>query len=94
MSGPRCRAAWLAVLLCLAPVLAHAQQAQPAAPSELRPWIAVGGSWGTLTEIAFAKRLGRPVVILEPGLEVEGVDRAATAEEAVELAISRVRGAT
>jgi len=54
--------------------------------------IAVGGSWGTLTEIAFAKRLGRPVVILEPGLEVDGVDRAATAEEAVELAISRARG--
>jgi hypothetical protein len=48
MSGPRCRAAWLAVLLCLAPVLAHAQQAQPAAPSELRPWIAVGGSWTTM----------------------------------------------
>jgi predicted Rossmann-fold nucleotide-binding protein len=55
--------------------------------------IAVGGSWGTLTEIAFAKRLGRPVVILEPGLGVDGVERATTAEEAVELAISRARGA-
>jgi uncharacterized protein (TIGR00725 family) len=54
--------------------------------------IAVGGSWGTMTEIAYAKRLGRPVVILEPGLELDGVDRAATPEEAVELAISRVRG--
>jgi uncharacterized protein (TIGR00725 family) len=53
--------------------------------------IAVGGAWGTLSEIAFAKILGRPVVILEPGLEVEGVDRAATPEEAVELALSRVR---
>ncbi len=40
--------------------------------------IAVGGSWGTLAEIAFASRLGRPVVILAPGLEVEGVLRAAT----------------
>jgi hypothetical protein len=37
-------------------------------------------------------RLGRPVVILEPGLELDGVDRAATPKEAVELAISRVRG--
>src|SRR6185295_19594689 len=49
--------------------------------------IAVGGSWGTLSEIAFAKRLGRPVVVLEPGLAVEGVDRAATPEQAVELAL-------
>jgi uncharacterized protein (TIGR00725 family) len=53
--------------------------------------IAIGGAWGTLSEIAFAKILGRPIVILEPGLQVEGADRAATPEEAVELAISRVR---
>ena len=38
--------------------------------------IAVGGSWGTLAEIAFAQRLGRPTVILEPGWELEGVERA------------------
>ena len=48
--------------------------------------IAVGGSWGTLAEIAFAMRLGRRVVILEPGLAVEGVERAATPEEAVAIA--------
>jgi uncharacterized protein (TIGR00725 family) len=53
--------------------------------------IAIGGSWGTLTEIGFAKRLGRPVVIVEPGLAVDGVGRAVTPEEAVELAISLVR---
>ena len=52
--------------------------------------IAIGGSWGTLAEVAFAMRLGRPVVILEPGLKVEGVPRAASAEEAVELALSSV----
>ena len=34
--------------------------------------IAVGGSWGTLAEIAFAMRLGRPVVVLD-GPPVEGV---------------------
>jgi uncharacterized protein (TIGR00725 family) len=50
--------------------------------------IAVGGSWGTLSEIAFAKLLGRPVVILEPGWELEGVERAATPEEAVDLVLS------
>jgi hypothetical protein len=55
--------------------------------------IAVGGSWGTLTEIAFAQRLGRPVVILDPGLKVEDVERAATPEEAVELALSLARAA-
>jgi hypothetical protein len=52
--------------------------------------IAVGGSWGTLAEIGFAKRLGRPVVVLEPGWELEGVVRAATPEEAVERALSLV----
>ena len=52
--------------------------------------IAVGGRWGTLTEIGFAKRLGRPVVILEPGLQVDGVDRAATPAEAVDLVLARL----
>jgi uncharacterized protein (TIGR00725 family) len=50
--------------------------------------IAVGGRWGTLAEIVLARTLGRPVVILEPGWEIEGVDRAATPQEAVERALS------
>ena len=49
--------------------------------------IAVGGSWGTLAEIGFAMRLGRRTVILEPGHAVEGVPRAASPAEAVELAL-------
>ena len=51
--------------------------------------IAVGGSWGTLAEIGFARVLGRPVVVLEPGWEVagDGVERAGTPAEAVELAL-------
>jgi uncharacterized protein (TIGR00725 family) len=49
--------------------------------------IAVGGSWGTMAEIGFASRLGRKVVILEPGLSVEGIPRASSPEEAVELAL-------
>jgi hypothetical protein len=54
--------------------------------------IAVGGSWGTLAEIAFARRLGRPVVVLEPGWELagEGIERAATPAEAVDLALRRL----
>ena len=50
--------------------------------------IAVGGSWGTLAEIGFASRLGRIVVILEPGLKVEGVSRVESPAEAVDLALS------
>jgi uncharacterized protein (TIGR00725 family) len=52
--------------------------------------IAVGGSWGTLAEIAFARRLGRPVVILEPGWQVEGegIERAETPGRAVELVLA------
>src|ERR687887_2540888 len=52
--------------------------------------IAVGGSWGTLAEIGFARVLGRPVVILEPGWELEGVPRAASPEEAVERALAQI----
>jgi uncharacterized protein (TIGR00725 family) len=51
--------------------------------------IAVGGSWGTLAEIAFARRLGRRVVILAPGWELEGdgIERADSPEQAVDLAL-------
>jgi uncharacterized protein (TIGR00725 family) len=49
--------------------------------------IAVGGQWGTLAEIGFANVLGRPVVILEPGWQLEGVPRAASPRDAVELAL-------
>ena len=54
--------------------------------------IAVGGSWGTLAEIGFARRLGRPVVVLEPGWQVEGegIERAATPSEAVELVLGHL----
>ena len=50
--------------------------------------IAVGGRWGTLAEIGFARALGRYVVILEPGWEIEDVPRAATPAEAVDLALA------
>jgi len=66
--------------------LGHARNAVVAASGDAV--IAVGGSYGTLTEIGFARILGRPVVILEPGLEVDGVPRAATAADAVEFVLS------
>jgi uncharacterized protein (TIGR00725 family) len=49
--------------------------------------IAIGGSWGTLAEIAFARRLGRPVIALAGAPEVEGIETAASPAEAVELAL-------
>ena len=52
--------------------------------------IAVGGRYGTLAEIGFALTLGRPVVVLEPGWAVDGTLRAASPEEAVELALGAI----
>jgi uncharacterized protein (TIGR00725 family) len=51
--------------------------------------IVVGGSWGTLAEIGFARRLGRRVVILDPGWELrgDGIERTDSPERAVELAL-------
>jgi predicted Rossmann-fold nucleotide-binding protein len=53
--------------------------------------IAVGGRYGTLAEIGFALTLGRPVVVLEPGWEVEGTRRARTPAEAVAFALDAAR---
>ena len=50
--------------------------------------IAVGGRYGTLAEIGLALTLGRPVVVLEPGWQVDGTQRAQTPAEAVELALA------
>jgi uncharacterized protein (TIGR00725 family) len=49
--------------------------------------IAVGGSWGTLAEMAFARRLGRPVVAVEGAPAVAGIPVAGTPAEAVELVL-------
>ena len=57
--------------------------------------IAIGGEWGTLSEIAFARRLDRAVILLEGwslsgrgAMEsAPGVEPARSAAEAVEMAI-------
>jgi len=55
--------------------------------------VAVGGGYGTLSEIALALRAGTTVVGLEtwslsrPGGEPDGIVRAATPAEAVEIAL-------
>jgi uncharacterized protein (TIGR00725 family) len=52
--------------------------------------IAVGGSYGTIAEIALALRLGRRVVALEGAPVVDGALGAASAAEAVELALEHL----
>jgi uncharacterized protein (TIGR00725 family) len=52
--------------------------------------IAIGGSYGTLAEMAFARRLGRPVVALEGAPSVEGAEVAASPEEAVALVLGHL----
>lgn len=56
--------------------------------------IALGGSWGTLSEIGLARSLGRPVILLETweialpeGGELDGVRRASTPAEAVDFVV-------
>jgi uncharacterized protein (TIGR00725 family) len=59
--------------------------------------VAVAGEFGTLSEIALALRLGKPVVGLDTwelaraGQPVPAVIRAATPAEAAELAVAEVR---
>jgi uncharacterized protein (TIGR00725 family) len=55
--------------------------------------IGVGGNWGTLSELAIARKMGKPVVVLE-GWEVsmagdsgECFTRASTPKEAVEMVL-------
>jgi uncharacterized protein (TIGR00725 family) len=52
--------------------------------------VAVGGSFGTTTEIAFALTLGRTVVVIEGGPVVGGAARAATAREAVDVVLHAI----
>jgi uncharacterized protein (TIGR00725 family) len=44
--------------------------------------VAVGGAWGTLSEIALARKTGKPVTGIA-SWELDGVDRFDTAAEAV-----------
>ena len=61
--------------------------------------IAVGGAWGTLSEIGFARRLERQVVTLRswraqgdgPMAEMPGVSAAESAAEAVSAALAAAR---
>jgi len=61
--------------------------------------IAIGGEWGTLSEIAFARRLGREVIALDSWrlvgrgamADAPGIEPAGDPEEAVRLALAAAR---
>jgi uncharacterized protein (TIGR00725 family) len=53
--------------------------------------IAVGGAYGTLSEIALALRAGVPVIGLNTW-EIEGVERVESADEAVSRAVESAAG--
>lgn len=59
-----------------------------------RAVIAIGGEWGTLSEIAYARKLGRPVVAIQgwtlrnPSGTDLGIVEAETPQQAVEAAMS------
>lgn len=59
--------------------------------------IAIGGEFGTLSEIALALKLGRPVVglstwtITRDALSVDPILRASAPEDAVRLVLERIR---
>ena len=63
--------------------------------------IAIGGEWGTLSEIAFARRFDRPVITLRswrlegagPMAEAPGIEQVETVEEAVAAARSALETA-
>jgi uncharacterized protein (TIGR00725 family) len=70
--------------------MGHARNALIAQSSDAL--IAVNGEYGTLSEIALGLKMGKPVVVLEPGWKIEGVYRAKSPEEAVELAFRLIEG--
>lgn len=49
--------------------------------------IAVGGGYGTVSEMAIALKVGKKVVAIKPPVVLPGVEVAETAEEAVEKAL-------
>ncbi|HWV58516.1 MAG TPA: TIGR00725 family protein [Longimicrobiales bacterium] len=56
--------------------------------------IAIGGEWGTLSEVALARKMGVPVVLLRPTLTRHlGLPEAASPAGAVEMALDAAREA-
>lgn len=70
--------------------MGHARNALIAQSSDAL--IAVNGEYGTLSEIALGLKMGKPVVVLDPGWRIRGTHRVESPEEAVELAFRLIEG--
>ncbi|MBC7085556.1 MAG: TIGR00725 family protein [Methanomethylovorans sp.] len=68
--------------------MGHARNAIVVASSDAL--IAVGGEYGTLSEIALALKMGKPVVIIESKWVIEGAIRSSDPVEAVDLALNAI----
>lgn len=53
--------------------------------------IAVGGEYGTLSEIAHSLKMGKTVVTLESKWEIEGTVKARNPQDAVRIALNGIR---
>lgn len=58
-----------------------------------RVLIAVGGSYGTLTEVAYGLHFSKPVIGIEAAPQVEGVEHASCPADAVEQALAALLAA-
>ncbi len=68
--------------------MGHARNAIVAASSDAL--IAVGGEYGTLSEIALALKMGKPVVIIESRWIVDGTMKTNDPVEAVDMALNAI----
>jgi uncharacterized protein (TIGR00725 family) len=68
--------------------MGHARNAIVVASSDVV--IAVGGEYGTLSEIALALKMGKQVVTIECKWEVDGIIQANDPVEAVDLALNAI----
>lgn len=90
LPGESPAAANAAITLPLATGLGEARNALVVRGAEAV--IAVGGEWGTLSEIALARKMGREVVTMgRPPAEGLGLAAAEDAEEAVRWALTRAQ---
>ena len=68
--------------------MGHARNAIIAASADAL--IAVGGEYGTLSEIAIALKMGKRVVVIESKWDIEGIIKATDPKEAVDLALNAI----
>jgi uncharacterized protein (TIGR00725 family) len=54
--------------------------------------IAVDGGYGTVSEAAIALKLGKPMIALKVSWDLPGLQRSGSPEEAVSLALERLKG--